>query len=232
MEGDTFLRNVGSNQSHKVLHPRRRYSSGWTFSGKLSQARELPADDRGIFFVSTSCTRLKHLFSKYYHVSGVRVTNYSGSRSDDWICWPVFVQSLFFTSHTALSLIYTLPVHRCTHTLGLSISTSRILATDLNTGTIASNHYEGFLSFLLRSLWNADPVFQFPRKKKTWNSIRYLQNLYMRETSTDTRLGCRLQRMNFCTKDLIIVCVSVQFFVTGSDKRRSSIWLWMWTNGN
>jgi hypothetical protein len=25
--GDTFLRNVGSNQGHTVLHPRRRYSS-------------------------------------------------------------------------------------------------------------------------------------------------------------------------------------------------------------
>jgi hypothetical protein len=25
--GDTFPRNVGSNQRHTVLHPRRRYSS-------------------------------------------------------------------------------------------------------------------------------------------------------------------------------------------------------------
>jgi hypothetical protein len=28
------------------------------------------------------------------------------------------------------------------HALGYSVSTSRILATDLNTGTITSNHYE------------------------------------------------------------------------------------------
>jgi hypothetical protein len=40
--------------------------------------------------------------------------------------------------------------------LGLSVSTSRILATDLNTGTITSNPDEVFLSFLLQSPWTAD----------------------------------------------------------------------------
>jgi hypothetical protein len=45
--------------------------------------------------------------------------------------------------------------------LGFSVSTSRILAMDLNTGTISSNHYEVFLSFLLQSPWNADPILQF-----------------------------------------------------------------------
>jgi hypothetical protein len=32
------------------------------------------------------------------------------------------------------------------HTLGFSVSTSRLLATDLNTETITSNYYEDFLS--------------------------------------------------------------------------------------
>jgi hypothetical protein len=32
------------------------------------------------------------------------------------------------------------------HALGFSLSTSRFLATDLNTDTITSNHYEVFLS--------------------------------------------------------------------------------------
>jgi hypothetical protein len=41
------------------------------------------------------------------------------------------------------------------HALGFSFSTSLILATDLNTGTITSNHYEVFLS-LLKSPWTAD----------------------------------------------------------------------------
>jgi hypothetical protein len=36
------------------------------------------------------------------------------------------------------------------HALGFSVSTRRILATDLNTGTITSNHHEVFLSFLLQ----------------------------------------------------------------------------------
>jgi hypothetical protein len=44
------------------------------------------------------------------------------------------------------------------HVLGFSVSTNRLLATDLNTGTIALNHYEVFFSFLLQSPWNADPV--------------------------------------------------------------------------
>jgi hypothetical protein len=38
--------------------------------------------------------------------------------------------------------------------LGFSVFTSRLLATDLNTETSASNHYEVFLLFRLQSLWN------------------------------------------------------------------------------
>jgi hypothetical protein len=34
------------------------------------------------------------------------------------------------------------------HTLRFSVSTSRLLATDLNTATITSNHYEVFFSSL------------------------------------------------------------------------------------
>jgi hypothetical protein len=33
------------------------------------------------------------------------------------------------------------------HALGVAVATSRILATELNTGTITSNHYEVFLSW-------------------------------------------------------------------------------------
>jgi hypothetical protein len=40
------------------------------------------------------------------------------------------------------------------HEVGLSVFTSRLLATDLNTDTSASNHYEVFLLFRLHSLWN------------------------------------------------------------------------------
>jgi hypothetical protein len=45
--------------------------------------------------------------------------------------------------------------------LGFSVFTSRVPATDLNTETIASNHYKVFMSFLLQSLWNANAVLQF-----------------------------------------------------------------------
>jgi hypothetical protein len=44
------------------------------------------------------------------------------------------------------------------HALGFSVSTSRLLATDLNTETITSNHYEVFLSFFLQSPWTADSL--------------------------------------------------------------------------
>jgi hypothetical protein len=40
------------------------------------------------------------------------------------------------------------------HTLGFSVSTSRFLATDLNTETSTSNHYEVFLLLRLQSLCN------------------------------------------------------------------------------
>jgi hypothetical protein len=46
------------------------------------------------------------------------------------------------------------------HVLGSSVSTNRCLVADLNRGTITSNHYEVFLSFLLQSPWNANPILQ------------------------------------------------------------------------
>jgi hypothetical protein len=40
------------------------------------------------------------------------------------------------------------------HALGFSNFTNRLLATDLNTEIITSNHFEVFLLFHLQSLWN------------------------------------------------------------------------------
>jgi hypothetical protein len=40
------------------------------------------------------------------------------------------------------------------HALGFPVFTSRLLATDFNTETSTSNHYEVFLLFLLQLLWN------------------------------------------------------------------------------
>jgi hypothetical protein len=40
------------------------------------------------------------------------------------------------------------------HALGFSVSTSRLLVTDLNREISTSNHYEVFLLFRLQSLWN------------------------------------------------------------------------------
>jgi hypothetical protein len=43
------------------------------------------------------------------------------------------------------------------HELGFSAFTSRLLATDLNTETSTSNHYEVFLLLRLQLLWNLGP---------------------------------------------------------------------------
>jgi hypothetical protein len=40
------------------------------------------------------------------------------------------------------------------HALEFSFYTCRLLATDLNTETRTSNHYEVFLPFFVQSLWN------------------------------------------------------------------------------
>jgi hypothetical protein len=40
------------------------------------------------------------------------------------------------------------------HSVGFPVPISRLLATDLNTETSTSNHYEVFLLFRLQSLWN------------------------------------------------------------------------------
>jgi hypothetical protein len=54
---------------------------------------------------------------------------------------------------TALSLIFSLSVHSCTRTR-LSVFSSRLPATDLNTETSASHHYKVFLLFRLQSHCN------------------------------------------------------------------------------
>jgi hypothetical protein len=49
----------------------------------------------------------------------------------------------------------------CRHISVLPTPVRILLATDLNTGTITSSHYEVFLPFLPGSRRYADPVFQF-----------------------------------------------------------------------
>jgi hypothetical protein len=71
---------------------------------------------------------------------------------------------LSYNQYSAIADLHTLQF-TVAHVVGFSVSTSRILATDFNTGTITSNHYED-LSFLLQSPWAADsperdPIVQF-----------------------------------------------------------------------
>jgi hypothetical protein len=81
----------------------------------------------------------------------VCVTIMTGFSSDDLIYW----WSLNYNQCHRYSTHF-----QCTaaHTLGFSVFTSRLLATDLNTETSTSNHCQVFLSLLLQSLRN--PVTQ------------------------------------------------------------------------
>jgi hypothetical protein len=90
----------------------------------------------------------------YCHVSGVPRDEITGSGSDDWIYWHSVTISLNYKQ--AISDLHNL-LFTVAHTLGFSVSTSRILATDLNTGKITSNHYEVFFYpiffYRLRAGW-------------------------------------------------------------------------------
>jgi hypothetical protein len=57
------------------------------------------------------------------------------------------------TTYTALSPIYTILQLIVAQALGFSVSTSRLLATGLNTETSTSTHYEVFLLFFVQSPW-------------------------------------------------------------------------------
>jgi hypothetical protein len=66
-----------------------------------------------------------------------------------------FVQSLNYKKYSTIADLHTLKF-TVAHKLGFLVSTSPILAVDLNTEIITSNYYEAFLSFLVQSFWNAD----------------------------------------------------------------------------
>jgi hypothetical protein len=61
--------------------------------------------------------------------------------------------SLNYNQYSAIADLHTFQFI-VAHTLGFSVSTCRLLATDLNTEIITSNHSEVFLPFLVQSSWN------------------------------------------------------------------------------
>jgi hypothetical protein len=61
--------------------------------------------------------------------------------------------SLNHTYYSAIADLHNLQF-TVAYALGFSVSTSCLLAMDLNTETITSNHYEAFLPFIIQSPWN------------------------------------------------------------------------------
>jgi hypothetical protein len=77
----------------------------------------------------------------------------TGSGLDDCIYWH-FSSLLQYCNQQSAIDVHTFKF-TVAQALGFSVSTSRLLATDLNTETSTSNHYEVFLSFLVQPPWNS-----------------------------------------------------------------------------
>jgi hypothetical protein len=114
----------------------------------------------GIFVRISSHSRINVIMSLGGTGDGWRII--TGSGSDDWIYWCFFTITLSYNQYSAIGVLHTFHF-TAAHALGFSVSTSRILATELHTGIITSNHYEVFMSFLLQSPWTADSPILSPR---------------------------------------------------------------------
>jgi hypothetical protein len=76
------------------------------------------------------------------------MTKMTGSSSDDWILLVLWLEVLLLTlSYNSVAILHTLQF-TVAHTLGFSVSTSRLLAVDLNTETSSS---KSLLSLLVSS---------------------------------------------------------------------------------
>jgi hypothetical protein len=81
------------------------------------------------------------------------VTKLTSFSSDDWIYWHFgYTFSLNYSQYRAIADLHNLQFI-VAHALRFSVSTSRLLTTDLNTETATLNHYEVFLAFLIQSPW-------------------------------------------------------------------------------
>jgi hypothetical protein len=72
-----------------------------------------------------------------------------------------FTMSLNYSQYRGIADLHNLQF-TVVHALGFSVSTSRLLATDLNTETSTANHYEVFFPFLVQSPWNLGTQLKAP----------------------------------------------------------------------
>jgi hypothetical protein len=136
-----------------------------------------------------------------------RVTKIMGSGSDDWIYWCFFTITLSYNQYSAIADLHAFRFI-VAHALEYSVSTSRILATDLHTGTITWNHYEVFLSFLLQSPWTAiSPILslQYPWFLTVYSSVLISTQLQTHSLHID---AARTTHKNYASA--IVACVSFE----------------------
>jgi hypothetical protein len=79
------------------------------------------------------------------------VTKIRGSRSNDWIYDTSIKISLNYNEYSAIADLHTFQF-TVARALVFSVFTSRLVATDLNTETSTSNHYELSMLFRPKSL--------------------------------------------------------------------------------
>jgi hypothetical protein len=107
----------------------------------------------------------------------------------DRIYWCFFTTTLSFNHYSAIADVHTFQF-TVTHTL----TTSHILATDLLTGTIISNHYE-VLWFLIQSPWTADSPELIPVSvvlgSVLTSNLRNLRRVFYCSRYIDATRTCR-----------------------------------------
>jgi hypothetical protein len=138
-------------------------------------------------------------------VSGFPWLIITGSGLVDWIHSCLFTSTLSYNQCSAIADLHIFQF-TAAHALGLSVSTSRILATDLNTETITSNHYE-VLSFSSSNTWTADfpelnPILHF---QSPWFLTLYFFVLISLSDANTPSLYRRgrdhIQNISFCCQN-------------------------------
>jgi hypothetical protein len=105
---------------------------------------------------------INHLITLQWFILS-RVRCYARRKWRDLVRMIGFISTLVttplnYSEYSDISDLHTLHF-TVAHALGLSVFTSRLLATDLNTETSTSKHYEVLFPFLVQSLWNSAALY-------------------------------------------------------------------------
>jgi hypothetical protein len=117
------------------------------------------------------------------------VTYKTGFRLNDWICYTLYIHTTRdYRHYSAIAILPTLQFTGA-HALGFSVSTSRILATDLSvslslqiTHEVCFSQPSSFLAIILqlpipKTLLNSIPI-SYPGRLASRNSVLYFRLMF------------------------------------------------------